>query len=319
MKKALLFLAPAAVSAHVWCGVAHADEPGNKAAAQALFEEGLRLFDAGRYPDACEKFAVSERLDAAASTLLNLARCYERAGRAASAWVTYGEAAAQAHREADPRREQYARERVADAAKRLSRLSILAPSAPPGTVVKRDGTPVDRAEWGVAVPVDPGPHVVEASAPGKAPWRTTLDVPKSPTSTTVEIPKLADAGAPPPASAADGTAAARSPPRGDGIGAQKIVALAVGGVGLVGVGVGTYFGLRAARLHSESQDHCPLPDACDPLGVSKNRDAGQAADVATIAVVAGAAALAAGVVLWLTAPSKNTRVGFSPAGVSAQF
>jgi serine/threonine-protein kinase len=301
----------------VWSPFARADDASNKAAAQALFEEGLRLFDAGRYPDACEKFAVSQRLDAAASTLLNLARCYERAGRTASAWVTYGEAAAQAHREADPRREQFARERVADSAKRLSRLSIAVPTAPNGVVVKRDGSPVDRAEWGVAVPVDPGPHVVEASAPSKRAWRTTVDVAKSPSTATVEVPKLPDAVGPDANAPVVETHQAPAPP--DRGGGQRIAGIAAVSVGVIGLGVGTFMGLRASSLLSDSKSHCPQENACDATGVGLNHDAGHAADIATVAFIAGGAALVVGAVLWLTAPRAAPRVGLAPQGATIRF
>src|ERR1019366_5157952 len=55
-------------------------------AAEALFEEGRSLVAAGKYAEACPKFADSERLGPSVATLLNLAKCWGRGGRTAPAW-----------------------------------------------------------------------------------------------------------------------------------------------------------------------------------------------------------------------------------------
>src|SRR5437899_11188432 len=68
-------------------------------AAEALFEQGRELMTAQKFSDACPKFADSQKLDPKSSTLLNLANCYEKAGRSATAWATYREAAALAKNE----------------------------------------------------------------------------------------------------------------------------------------------------------------------------------------------------------------------------
>src|SRR5262249_18357787 len=62
---------------------ASAEDP--RAAAQAAFVEGRRLADAGDFAAAATRFEESDRLDPALGTTLNLAACYERAGRLASA------------------------------------------------------------------------------------------------------------------------------------------------------------------------------------------------------------------------------------------
>src|SRR5262249_5643835 len=127
---------------------------GEKAAAEALFEEGRRLVGQGAYGEACPKFADSQRLDPSPGTLLNLANCWEKLGRTASAWATYREAesAANAARRADY---LAAAQRHAEAlAPKLARLTVVVTKSVDGLKVKRDGVGVESAEWGVALPVD---------------------------------------------------------------------------------------------------------------------------------------------------------------------
>src|SRR5439155_23616159 len=76
---------------------AYAQGASHKAAAEALFEEGRKLMAEGKVESACPKFADSQQIDPSSATLLNLANCYEKQGRTASAWATYRQAASLAN------------------------------------------------------------------------------------------------------------------------------------------------------------------------------------------------------------------------------
>jgi hypothetical protein len=152
---------------------------GDVALAEALFRQGRQLMDKGDYAAACPKLKESFAQDEATGTLLALALCQEQAGQTASAWATYAEVVTRARRDGRADREQAALEQLQGLDPKLSRLTIeVDPSllSVAGVVVKRDGLPIGTGAWGVASPVDPGVHVVEATAPGKRSWKASVTI-----------------------------------------------------------------------------------------------------------------------------------------------
>lgn len=170
-------------------------EPGNDPAALAetLFQDGKVLLEQGDAHAACPKLAESLRLDRATGTLLALAMCHEVEGRLASAWAEYLEVIARAKKDGRSDREEAARQYAHALEARLSTLSIAVPAAVaqiPGLAVQRDGLVLEAPAWSAAVPVDPGPHVVAATAPGRRGWRATVTVNGAADHQTVTVPLL---------------------------------------------------------------------------------------------------------------------------------
>lgn len=305
---------------------AHAQQAGGaKVTAEAMFEEGRRLMAAGNATDACPKFADSERLDPTAGTLLNLANCYEKTGRTATAWATYREAASLA---ASVQRQDLVTASVhhADAlAPSLARVSVTAESPVEGLTVKLDGLPVGDASWGVPLPVDPGPHAVEASAPGRQTWTTTLTIAAEPRTTAVVVPPLQTssttssvspppvAGAPTaqttapvsPTSTAPAAPAAATEPVPPASHAQRTIGWVIGGAGVVALAVGAGFAVSAKSKYNDSLKNCDpnSTNSCYPEGVSQRNDARSSGNVATVLGGLGLVAVAGGIVLWITEPS----------------
>src|SRR5450755_429104 len=94
-------------------GSAWAQNAQDKAAADSLFDDGKRLVAAGDFEHACPKFEASLKLSPRVGVKLNLADCYEKAGRTASAWAEFREAAAFAARSNDEQRGAFATQRAA--------------------------------------------------------------------------------------------------------------------------------------------------------------------------------------------------------------
>src|SRR5262249_32627346 len=69
-------------------------------------------------------------------------------------------------------------ERVAAIEPKLSRLVINVPDANrlPRLEVWRDDVWVPRTEWGAAIPVDPGIHILSAASPLRVPWKADVHV-----------------------------------------------------------------------------------------------------------------------------------------------
>ena len=300
----------------------------DKALAEELFRQGQTLMQEKRYAEACPKLAESQRLDPGTGTLLNLGVCHEREGKLATAWAEYNEVITFAQRDGRQDRVAYAKERIQAVEPRLARLKIeLAPGAEtPGLEIRLDGNLVGRPALGVAAPVDPGPHEVSASAPGKRAWKSSAIAPDGAGSVAILVPVLEDAPAEETAPAAPVVATQGSPSAdqrpSDGK-TQRVVAYVLGGVGIVGIGVGTVFGLNAISKNKESNENGCNGNECTSAAAETRRDAQSAGTISTVAFVVGGAALAGGVVLFFTAPRRKSgmtaRVTLAPSGGNVEL
>jgi hypothetical protein len=290
-------------------GRADAQAPArDKAAADAAFRQGKRLIVAGKIAAACAKFEGSLKLMDQLGVRLNLADCYERLGRLSAAYAEFRTAEI-ALRRAGDRRARFARRRIASIDRRMPRLTIeLAGGADKQDLsVTRDGVEIDHGLLGTPLPVDPGRHVVVASAPGHHSWKTEVDA-RERSRVRVDIPVLEPDPTAPPVGAAgadDDRQLQGGGILGHGPGrTRRIVAVSAAGTGAALLGTGLYFGLRARSQWNDARadGHCDDDSVCDPIGYPIARDARRSATTATILVSAGLVAAGAGVYLYLTAP-----------------
>jgi hypothetical protein len=261
-----------------------ADDP---AAAEALFQEGKRLMDEGLLDQACAKFEGSMVAEPTVGAALNVARCHELAGRTATAWVEYKKAAGMAKSAGQEERRRGALTLADELEQRLPRLTVVVEAPSPAITVLRDGEPLASASYGTAIPIDPGAHEIEARAPGKRPWRATIDIGEA-EQKTVAIPAL------------DPVAGPRDhhPDQSAGwmdLAPLQLAGIVVGGVGIATLGVGVGLGVKAMNDESQLAEECPSR-ICP--GADADADAIRPiADGATAAVVIGSAAIAGGLVM----------------------
>ena len=166
-----------------------------------------------------------------------------------------------------------------------------------------NGLPRNEGSWGVAIPVDPGDVTVEATAPGRAPFRTVVRA-EAGQEADIKVPPLEPGAAPPVETPAP--AAPHVDERPEAGPPLRPIALAVGAAGVVALGIGTYFGVTAVSKWNDSNSHCP-GSACDAQGVSSAHDAKQAATISDVTVGIGVAAVAAGVILYFVGAPKSVQ------------
>jgi hypothetical protein len=311
----------------LFASAAHA---GDATLAETLFREGKALMEAKNYAAACPKLGESYRQDPATGTLLALAMCQEREGKLASAWATYHAVVGRAEREGRRDRAEAAERRAKALEPRLSYLTVDVPqdvAAVRGLVVERDGVPLPQAAWGSAMPTDPGSHVVEVSADERVPFRQTVEIAAEAAREVVRIPMLEpapgsgpEAAAVPLAPAATGApvpvpvpkpAQNPGPPadRAEAPSSLPLVGLIVGSAGLVSLGVGTAFGIKAKNLDDQAREN-----GCDQAtgycstdaALADSQDARTAGNTATALFIVGGALVATGATLYLVGSAKDS-------------
>ena len=291
-----------------WSSAAFADP----ATAEALFREGRRLLDEGRYDEACPKLAESQAQDPASGTLINLALCYEKQGRLATAWAHYHSAAELARKDGRADRVATAEAKTVELESRVPRLIVHAVEPRPGMEARWAAVRIGAAAFDTPIPVDPGSYVVTVSAPGFGDYVQSISIEQK-ESRTLEIPALAALPAPPPSAAPAAPVTVlvptTRPHSATPVAAEKtqksspVPGLVVGGIGLVALGVGTYFALSSLDAYDEAEKACPTHRGCNETARDAREEAETKAWFANISLAAGI--VATGVGAWLVLGSSR--------------
>jgi serine/threonine-protein kinase len=288
----------------------------NSVMSEALFREAKRLTATGKYTEACPKLEESYRLDPGTGTLLNLAVCYEKTGRTAKAWAKFNEAASSARREGRADRLKMATEHAKALEPILSRLVVsVAPAAEvSGLEVRVDDTVLGKASWGFAMPYDPGTHQVSASAPGKKPYKVPIFLEAKADRKEIVIRALA---AEPPERVTSSEPSPLSPAKSnvappiaaaatiEAPGPSRVPMYLMVGLGVVGFGVGTYFGVEAISKRDASNRICPGTLCEDPAAVAKMELANRDAWISNVGI--GVGIVGAGVATYLFFAARAAR------------
>jgi hypothetical protein len=269
------------------------DASAQPPSARSELEQGYELRKQGNYVDALPHLLESYRLDAQIKTLINLADCEEHVGKLVDARRHWDQARAQAAREGNAEIEAEARRRVSALESRIPSLTIKLASGSVLTVrIDEDGSPFSSASIGAPVPTDPGHHTLVVHADGYE--DRSFDVILQ---AGVSVEFSVTPGPPKPATP--------SPTEGVDRGAPSPVLRLTGaiaaGVGVVGLGVGTYFGIVAIQKQQDAS--CPRNVCTAPSGHPDTlRQAIDAGNLSTVFLVAGGVLVAGGAALWFLAP-----------------
>lgn len=283
-----------------------APTPGSDVAASVeLFRQGRAAFDARDFPTARAWLLESAKLNPRVGTFVSLAECEEAVGLLASARAHWQQAAELATAQGDGRAD-FARQHLASIDPRVPRMTLRLPSdAPAGTTIRVDDVELGAASLGIAIPMEVGKHVLVVLAPGLEPARQEIDlaeaqsqqvaldvgraVPVVPPVPVQVQPPVPETPALPTSPTSDA-----GPPREHGV--MRAASYAVAGLGLVGIGVGSYLGVQA--IAGKNVPGC-TGNACNEAGTRLRNDAIVDGNVSTWVFVGGGALVATGVVLWL--------------------
>ncbi len=319
MIRVALFLAIVGGSAVASSAYADGPRTDSRAQAQQLFDSALADAEAGNFALACPKFLASQEVDPKTSTLLNLGSCYDKNGQSASAWGAFREAEGLARKAGRADWEASARARAEALEPKLLRVAVQVEPASrvPSLLVTRDGARVGPGEWGVPIPVDPGEHVIRATADGRRPWESRITVSEPTFTLTVPILDLIpEPPAPPPPSVVETPRPVlRFTP-------LRTAGAVTAGVGVVGLVTGGIFALVAKGAYDDARDRCTGgTNSCPASAVADADGAYGTAGAATVIFVGGAALLAGGAALYFLAPDAKSTRGFhlGPRGVAATW
>jgi hypothetical protein len=284
------------------------------AVAEALFREGRRLLDEGKTDEACLKLAESQAQDPSSGTLLNLALCHEMQRKLATAWSEYVSAGRLAREQRRADRAAVAEKKADEIEPRLPHLTVTTTAPATGLQIELGAVHLGPGLLGSAIPVDPGSHVVTASAPGCKAWRTTVEIDEA-ESKTLQVPALEPA--PPPAAKAPelpaappvnapvptggAPALAAAPPSTSGGGALGWI---IGGAGLAALAVGSAFGVLSLASYQDASTQCPSHRNCGEDAISARNSAEVKAWVSNVAIGLGAAGL--GIGGWILLSGRQT-------------
>ena len=293
---------------------AWAQDPAIDSSAEALkrareqFGQALALQTAGDWAGALALLKEVAAIKSTPQVRFNMALCEEKLGRLVAALGDYELAAADARAENADQVAEEVEGRLESLRQRIPKITIKRGSGAEAASIALDGTSIGDQMVGIPMPTDPGPHTVEAKAPGFKPFRKALRLAEQ-QSETVELVLEPEPVPPPGVGVGSGPAAVRSP----------VYGYVVGGIGIASLGAsGIFFGLRAAKI-SDLDKACP--NRTCPSDQQSDIDAGKLyTTIANVTLAVGAAAVAGGVVLILSSgPSKDQpAVALAPAPGGAQ-
>jgi len=270
--------------------------------AKELFEQGVSGMNAGEFETACPALTEAYELSKRPGPLFTSAECYAKWGKVATAQSRYRSylsvyvALDPEGKEAEEDRQTVAKEQIGALDGMVPTLTlVLAPSAPEGTVVTRDGESVPSSSLGKAQALDPGSYTVTIETPSGEIREQTVVL------RVAENKKLVlELSA---SSGGDGDDTPVEPAPADGE-AMRTGAFVAGGIGIVGVTLGIVTGVVALAKKGDISDNCE-GEICNQDGKDAADSAQLFGTLSTVGFIVGGVGLATGAVLFVLAPDEK--------------
>jgi hypothetical protein len=261
--------------------------------ARQQFQQALALETAGDWAGASSLFQQVAQVRLTPQVRFHIALCEEHLGKLAAALGHYQIAA-------DEAQEAHATEVAAQVASRTEVLKARIPrvllergAGADYASISLDGVLLGASSIGSELPVDPGPHIIDATSQGFKPFNAKFQIAEK-ENKKIEI--VLEAAPPPPVedkaiSASGGGAVA--PPT------KNLAPFIVGGVGVASLAAsGVFFLLRSKSINS-LEESCPTKTSC-PASDKSTYDQGKTYTVvADVTLGIGIAGVAAGATLFL--------------------
>ncbi|HVH44432.1 MAG TPA: hypothetical protein VM925_18895 [Labilithrix sp.] len=322
--KTVALVVVGALCAGLWSGAASAEPSDKDADAERLFREGQKLLEERRYGEACPKFEAAYRKDHQLGTLLNLAYCHKEQGATWVSWLEFKEAEVQATELKRTDRKDFARQRMTELEKSLARVVIDPTQKVELVELLVEERRVPEAEKSVPFAAEPGQRKITFRAKGKKEVVQLVTIVKGDRPQHIAVPPMEDQEKEPPVVAAPAPEPPKptpvqvvAAPAPEGRSGQKTLAVVLGAVGIVGIGVGAATGVMTlsnectAAAKRENPAGCPDNQAGRDIA-ARGETTGM---VSNITFGVGGAALIAAVVLYVSAPSGKAS---APADANAK-
>jgi len=279
--------------------------PARADRADQLFKKGKKLLAEKRYAEACTAFEDSDRIDPGIGAKLNVAKCYQEWGKLATAWRWYSDAERMAATTKDDRATKI-HQLIEDLDPGVPRLTLnAAPDAnTSGVVLKLDGIEIDIHTLGTERRVDPGPHQIEYIVDGQTKGRLVPVERGGSFEVTLELPRK-------PRTNRAGSTTGSGDPIDDPGRNRRLIGLGASGAGGLTILISVVATLRARSDYQHAiTGYCRgTTTMCDATGLDRTQTARSHANIASWFTIAGAAMVAGGVYLYLTAPRPRTHAG----------
>lgn len=156
---------------------AMATEKDELSNARAKFQQATEMEQAGNFANALQVFREVGQVRMTPQVRYHIAACEEKLGKLVAALGGYELALAESE-SLGPEFQKEVQDRASALRSRIPKLVIERGEGAEAATIELDGISLGASSIGVEVLLDPGPHAIQAKAPGHKQYLTTIEVPE---------------------------------------------------------------------------------------------------------------------------------------------